>query len=133
MNQVFIQMSGAPGSGKTTIANAISERIKAVIIDHDVTKSALLNAGVPYLYIECRLENLDELDRRLRSRPRRPTQLTGVYSPPPKGSGRALSGEEVFRDWIRNMKRPAADYLVLDTARPVETCVEEAVAYISAN
>ena len=47
MNQVFIQMSGAPGSGKTTIANAISERIKAVIIDHDVTKSALLNAGVP--------------------------------------------------------------------------------------
>jgi predicted kinase len=45
--QLFIQMSGAPGSGKTTIAHALAKRIGAVVIDHDVTKSALLDANVP--------------------------------------------------------------------------------------
>src|SRR6186713_2757617 len=44
---LFVQMSGAPGSGKTTIARAIGGRIGAVVIDHDVTKSALLKAEVP--------------------------------------------------------------------------------------
>lgn len=44
---VFIQMSGAPGAGKTTLARAIAPQIGAVIIDHDITKSALLEATVP--------------------------------------------------------------------------------------
>ena len=43
-DQMFIQMSGAPGAGKSTIARAIATRIRAVILDHDVAKSALLNA-----------------------------------------------------------------------------------------
>src|SRR2546423_608664 len=113
-------MSGAPGSGKTTLAHAIAGRIGAAVIDHDVTKSALLAADVPaaiagrasyavldalaqhllaqrhsvifdspcfyeellergqrlarqagaqYRYIECVVEDLHELDRRLRTRP----------------------------------------------------------------
>jgi predicted kinase len=45
--QLFIQMSGAPGSGKTTIAHAIGRYIDAVVIDHDATKSTLLTADVP--------------------------------------------------------------------------------------
>lgn len=44
--QLFIQMSGAPGSGKSSIARAVARQIEAVIIDHDVTKSALLDAAV---------------------------------------------------------------------------------------
>jgi predicted kinase len=44
---LFIQMSGVPGAGKTTVAPAIAKRISAVVIDHDVTKSALLEASVP--------------------------------------------------------------------------------------
>jgi len=44
--QLFIQMSGAPGSGKSSIAQAIAPQIGAVIIDHDITKSALLNTDV---------------------------------------------------------------------------------------
>ena len=40
-------MSGAPGSGKTTVARAIGKATGAVVIDHDVTKSALLAADVP--------------------------------------------------------------------------------------
>jgi predicted ATPase len=45
--QFFLQMSGVPGSGKSTVAVAVAQATHAVIIDHDVTKSALLDAGVP--------------------------------------------------------------------------------------
>ncbi|MEZ4870013.1 MAG: ATP-binding protein [Caldilineaceae bacterium] len=44
---IFVQMSGAPGSGKTTLAHAIAQQTGAVVIDHDVTKSALLEAEIP--------------------------------------------------------------------------------------
>jgi adenylate kinase family enzyme len=175
-------MSGAPGSGKTTLAHAIARHISAVVIDHDVTKSALLDADVPialagrasyqvldavarhllrqghtvvfdspcfytellergqrlaqeaqvpYRYIECVVEDLDELDRRLRTRPRLPSQLTGVYVRPSEGSGKIQSGEAIFRDWITNMKRPATNYLVLDTTLPLDVCLKTALAYIT--
>lgn len=39
-------MSGAPGSGKSSVAQAIAPKIGAVVIDHDITKSALLEAAV---------------------------------------------------------------------------------------
>lgn len=39
---MFIQMSGFPGSGKSTLAREIGKRTGAVIVDHDVTKSALM-------------------------------------------------------------------------------------------
>ncbi|MCK6255420.1 ATP-binding protein [Fictibacillus sp. WQ 8-8] len=38
----FVQMSGFPGSGKSTLAREIAKRSGAVIIDHDIVKSALL-------------------------------------------------------------------------------------------
>ncbi|MEO4055049.1 AAA family ATPase [Solibacillus sp. CAU 1738] len=39
----FVQMSGFPGSGKSTLAREIAKRTGAIIIDHDIVKSALLN------------------------------------------------------------------------------------------
>lgn len=42
--QVFIQMSGFPGSGKSTLSRKIAERTGAIIVDHDVIKSAVLNS-----------------------------------------------------------------------------------------
>lgn len=41
-SKLFIQMSGAPGSGKSTTANLLAKRINAITIPHDVIKSALL-------------------------------------------------------------------------------------------
>lgn len=35
-------MSGVPGSGKSALTKAIRDRINVVIVDHDVTKTALL-------------------------------------------------------------------------------------------
>jgi predicted kinase len=40
----FVQMSGFPGSGKSTLAREIGKRTGAVIIDHDIVKSTLLNS-----------------------------------------------------------------------------------------
>jgi predicted kinase len=38
----FLQMSGFPGSGKSTLAREIAKLTKAVIIDHDIVKTGLL-------------------------------------------------------------------------------------------
>jgi len=41
----LVQMSGAPGAGKTTIARALVRRRRLVALDHDVVKTALLESG----------------------------------------------------------------------------------------
>jgi predicted kinase len=181
MRQLFIQMSGAPGSGKSAIADGIARRIGAVVIDHDVTKSALLAANVPvdlagaasyqalgamaqhllsqgfhvifdspcyyqellergqqlaqaagaaYLYIECLVADLDELDCRLRTRPSLPSQVTGVYLSPTDGNGKTPPGSAVFQEWITGMKRPSSNYLLLDTTQPLTVSLEKAMLYI---
>ncbi|MGD6903385.1 AAA family ATPase [Bacillus infantis] len=45
----FVQMSGFPGSGKSTLSRQIAKRTGAVVIDHDIVKSALLHSikGTP--------------------------------------------------------------------------------------
>lgn len=40
----FVQMSGFPGSGKSTLSRQIAKRTGAVIIDHDIVKSSLLTS-----------------------------------------------------------------------------------------
>jgi len=41
-HSVFIQMPGAPGSGKSTMAKLLRQSIGGVVIDHDVIRSSLL-------------------------------------------------------------------------------------------
>ena len=41
----FLQMSGFPGSGKTTLARRIAQITGAVIVNHDISKTALLEAS----------------------------------------------------------------------------------------
>ncbi|EPE61840.1 ATP-binding protein [Exiguobacterium sp. S17] len=44
----FLQMSRFPGSGKSTLARAIAPQLNAVIVNHDVTKTALLESMVDH-------------------------------------------------------------------------------------
>lgn len=39
----FLQMSGFPGSGKSTLTRQLASQTGAIIIDHDVSKTALLD------------------------------------------------------------------------------------------
>lgn len=40
----FLQMSGFPGSGKSTLARRIAKKTGAIVIDHDIVKTALLES-----------------------------------------------------------------------------------------
>jgi predicted kinase len=44
----LVQMAGAPGSGKSTIARAVADDIGAVILNSDTVKTAMLDADVPW-------------------------------------------------------------------------------------
>ncbi len=46
MTQYVIQMSGVPGSGKSTIVRGVATHLNAIILDHDDTKSAILATGI---------------------------------------------------------------------------------------
>jgi len=48
MTQFLVQMAGVPGSGKSTLAQALGRSLPAVVLDYDVTKTALLDQGVPF-------------------------------------------------------------------------------------
>lgn len=40
----FLQMSGYPGSGKSTLARELTKHTTAVILDHDIVKSSLIES-----------------------------------------------------------------------------------------
>lgn len=179
--QFFLQMSGVPGTGKTTIANIIAKKTGAIVVDHDVAKSALLDSTVPgplankasykvlqgfashlmaqghsvifdsacyydaqleygqkmtryykakYLYIECCLNDLGEIDQRLRNRKRFPSQLSSVWAEFENGTGEEATGEDLFKIWMKNMKRPDKDYLILDTSLPLLSSQKKALNYV---
>ena len=47
-HKLFIQRSGTPGSGKSTIAALLRQWIGGVVINHDVLRSSLLESGIPF-------------------------------------------------------------------------------------
>lgn len=179
---LVIQMSGAPGAGKSTIAREIHRRQGTAILDFDIVKSALLARDVPwmmagrgaysvmdalarslldqgisvildspcyyqdlldrslrmaeeknacYRYIECVNEDLTEIGRRLRSRtPLRCQRRDLGIASPDYPDAEAVSGEDLFREWIANMKRPSHSYLRVDTSRPLVDCFLDVIAFL---
>ena len=170
----FLQMSGVPGSGKSTLARAIAKQTDAIIIDHDIVKSALLEseaaagiapntAGVisydiewalidfhlsqgfsvildspciytvmiekgtalaakhrvTYKYVECSLDDIEQIDHRLKTRQRMTSQNGHVAS------------AEAFRKAFEGSTRPAESrYLIVDSSRPMDSYLDEVIAYI---
>jgi len=43
---IVLQMSGFPGSGKSTISKEIARKINAIVIDKDIFKSTMLENGI---------------------------------------------------------------------------------------
>ncbi|KAJ3461524.1 hypothetical protein MRS44_010077 [Fusarium solani] len=172
--KLLIQMSGAPGSGKSTIARLLRQSIGGVVIDHDVLRSALLEdsdvpfdqvakraynlqwrlaedfmrqglsvivdstcnfqevldqgsalaeqQGFTYWYIECKVEDIDLLDERLRTRDPMKSQRTAVDCPPVAARS-ARVGEDsrlLFKKWIESPCRPESNSIVLDSTNSPE-------------
>lgn len=171
----FLQMSGFPGSGKSTLSRQIAKRTGAIIIDHDIVKSALLHSiqdvpidgsvagrvsynidwsliefllsqgqsvvfdspclyeeivergiglsqkyNVTYKYVECYLNDFEEVNDRLKKRDRMISQINEVGS------------IETFTYSIANSKRPTDyPYIVVDTSKPFESYLDEVINYIN--
>ncbi len=180
---LLIQMSGVPGAGKSTLARMIGRQTGSVVLDHDVVKSALLEAGVPwsdagrasyqtlqmlakslldqdrsvvldspcfyqdllnaglriaeetgacYRYVECVVDNFSEIDRRLRGRTSLRSQRAALDAPPASFSSvEAVLGEDLFHEWINNMKRPPHSYLRVDTSKPLSEYLPQVFTFLA--
>jgi predicted kinase len=168
----LLQMAGFPGSGKSTLAKEISKHIDVVVIDRDVIKSSMTEAGVgadivanasysvtfslcrfylsigksviidtpcyydeslengmsiareynaKYKYIECRLEDFEEINSRLKSRTRVISQIEAAE-------------KERFLRALDKSKKPAnGDFLVVDSSLPIDTYIDKVLCYIQMN
>lgn len=181
MAKFLIQMSGVPGSGKSTVARKMGLVLSAVILDHDDMKTAILDSGVSetlagaasysvikalssrlleegnsviidspclytelvdhgisaakihgaeYRYIECQLGDLSELDRRLRSRTTRPSQIQSLDQEFSHAGKKPRLALELIKEWASGMKRPPNNYLQLDTSNSLEECTSTALEFI---
>ncbi|KAH7381778.1 P-loop containing nucleoside triphosphate hydrolase protein [Cadophora sp. MPI-SDFR-AT-0126] len=174
-NKLFVQMSGAPGAGKSTIANLLAVSIQADVVDHDLIKSQILDDGMPfnetskrtyalqwtaaesimkrgksvivdstcnfretldtgaalaerygylYKYVECSVDDIDLLDKRLHQRVPMRSQRRGVDepaldAPPPSQGCRAQ-----YQHWMQNPFRPATGAIIVDSSQSPHECVE---------
>ncbi|MDP5274936.1 AAA family ATPase [Chengkuizengella axinellae] len=170
----FLQMSGFPGSGKSTLAREIGKATNAVIVDHDIVKSALMESlnkvdlddkklgkvsynidwsfidfillqghsvildspclytemverglelskkhNVKFKYVECILEDINEINTRLKSRKRMRSQIQQVHS------------EESFMKWIKNSKKPSnINTLTIDSSQPLDSYINGVIKYL---
>jgi predicted kinase len=170
--RLFIQMSGAPGSGKSTMARLLRRSIGGVVIDHDVLRSTLLDGpdipfdqaakyayqlqwtlaedimkqgldlivdstcnfqqvldqgsalakqyGHAYWYVECKVQDVDLLNQRLRARDPMTSQRAAVDCPPPAAAAaHGYRGDQdsraLFRTWIENPCRPEDRTVIVDS------------------
>ncbi|RLQ89829.1 AAA family ATPase [Planomicrobium sp. Y74] len=171
---IFIQMSGFPGSGKSALSREIAQQFGAVIVDHDVVKSSLMESiedapidsklagkiaynidwslvefhlsqgfhvildspclynelvekgiflcekyNATYKYVECYLDDMNEINRRLKTRNRMVSQIGEVLSP------------EAFTYTIANSKKPVGyEILTINTDQPLEAYLQEVINYL---
>jgi predicted kinase len=171
----FLQMSGFPGSGKSTLSRLIAKSTGAIIIDHDIVKSTLLTSletnyidtnvvgkiaydiewslidfhlsqghsvildspcfytemvekgikltekyQVDYKYVECYLNDLAEIQNRLKNRTRMISQIQQVAS------------DKALAEWVNKSKRPSEfESLVVDSGKPIESYLDAVISYIS--
>lgn len=170
----FCQMSGFPGSGKSTLARLISKNTGAIVIDHDIVKTALLESiddnidakiagkvsyhiewslidfhlsqgqsvildspclyiegvekgssltkkhNAKYKYVECYLNDMDEINYRLKNRIRMISQIQQITS------------KEGFKNAVDNSKRPPnVKCFIADTSQPIDNYIIEVIKYIN--
>ncbi len=76
--------------------------------------------GVKYKYIECYLNDMEEINNRLQTRKRMVSQIGRVDS------------EVAFKKWLDGSKRPLnREYLIIDSGEPLERYAQKMMGYMS--
>ncbi len=76
--------------------------------------------GVKYKYIECYLNDMEEINMRLQTRKRLVSQIGKVES------------EVAFKKWLNGSKRPLnSEYLIVNSSEPLERYAEQMMDYMS--
>lgn len=111
-----------------------------VIIDSTCNHKEVLDQGAvlaqqygyDYKYVECRVDDVDLLDRRLRNRVSLRSQRTGVDRPPPDASAICHSRDyrALFKRWIEDPCRPAENAIVVDSTGSLEECLDFILKHI---
>jgi predicted kinase len=122
------------------LARSFLDQRRGVVLDSPCYYQVLLDkglelsatAGARYRYIECVVEDLEEIRRRLATRMPLRSKCADLGPAPGDQARRShgATGEELFRDWIRDMKRPSHSYLRIDTARPLAACMAEVFTFL---
>ncbi|TRX90162.1 hypothetical protein FHL15_008890 [Xylaria flabelliformis] len=127
-----------------TLAEDMIQQGRNVIVDSVSNYEEVVNRGTAlaekygytYRYVECRVENLDQLDRRLHDRIPLRSQRTGVYEPPAgapgNDTGGSVDGAALFRKWM-NPWRPedVTALITVDSTRRPEECLEAIMERLS--
>jgi predicted kinase len=119
------------------LAEDMMQQGRSVVVDSVCNYDEVLERGTAlarkygyvYRYVECRVEDLDLLNRRLRARISLRSQRTGVNKPPLDSASNATETDEdsaaLFRKWM-NPRRPgdAKVLIVVDSTHPPEECLQ---------
>lgn len=98
-----------------------------VILDSPCLYEELVEKGIAlaekynatYKYVECYLDDMDEINRRLKTRDRMVSQIAEIHSP------------EAFTYTIDNSKKPAGhEILTVNTGQPLEAYLPEVSDYL---
>jgi len=132
------------GAGAYEVSRAVARELldqrRSAILDSPCHFEEIIERGralatevaVPYCFVECSLDDVDELRRRLRGRTALPSQRADIEVAPrgAAAAAAATSAESVLGEWAARAKRPSGSALLLDTSRPVDWCVDEAHRYV---
>ncbi|TVY34094.1 hypothetical protein LSUB1_G006173 [Lachnellula subtilissima] len=88
--------------------------------------------GYEYKYVDCRVDDVDLLDRRLQSRVSLRSQRTGMDCPPRdvEGARDTRDYRAVFERWIEDSSCPAGIAVVVDSTRSPEKCRDDILEQI---
>ena len=170
----FLQMAGFPGAGKSTLAKVIAKLTGCIIVDHDISKTSLMNSfqelqldeqhcgkisyemdfslvdfylgqgrsvildspclyddilekgqllaekhHATYKFIECYLDDFEEVNKRLQSRNRYISQIEKCATP------------ESLQRTNEQCKKPLHNqYLTVRTAESMDTYLVEVMEYV---
>jgi predicted kinase len=131
---VFEQASKLTYAFQWVLAEDMIKQGRSVIIDSTCNFRETLDQGMTlaksydyeYKYVECRVNDMDLLDRRLGSRVPMRSQRTGIVLPPSDANRSATHDQyhAQFKKWIENPCRPAEGAIIVDSTSNQEDCLE---------